>query len=336
MESVQEESNQELHENPEEPSSYSASHPSSAREDGEQPHEDISPDEPAETSPMVSPPPPPPPPQAIIPHSSDIAQMEAFLLVQQLKCDYYKKTFEKQSNTTLANQFETYSTLTHKDLDMLRTCWREGGRVPKFKFETIRITSVPTNVEVKEKELHVVVRTSNLPVARDSVTYVIGEFEFPLAGKEETVGEKAGRWLKNIKIEPKKLFCCPVDNSRQLDIVYSTTTKPFHDPDSYLVEYDRPMQFYVDKGRSRSFRRKFKPIKLNFFKKTSVINWDRKLGSVQVKIDSINDEATLNMRASIMNGRKMTEAVADIKVRVREPLVDKTPKTHEEKILVLT
>lgn len=273
----------------------------------------------------------------IVPHPTEFAQIEAYLQLQLQKCAYYKKIFEGQSNLSLAAKFETFHSITLRDLELLQRCWREGKGVPKFKFEPAKVTCVPTNVEMKERELHLVIKASNLPVADNSVTYVIAEFQFPLTGKEETIAESTGRWVRNVKIDPKNLMCCSgSDDPPQLDMVFSVSSKPFYDPNSNMVEYERPIKFFIDKGRSRTLKRKFKPIKLTFFEKTASIRCDKKIGTVNVKIDDINDEASLIVRSTIMNGRRSTNAVTDIKVRVREPLVDKTLKTYEEKLLVLT
>lgn len=56
---------------------------------------------------------------------------------------------------------------------------------------------------------------------------------------------------------------------------------------------------------------------------------------MQVKVDDINDDITIVKRLSIMDGRKQTEATATVRVRVREPLVEKTIRAHDEKLLLL-
>lgn len=271
----------------------------------------------------------------ITPHQSAFAQMESVLALQLEKCYFYKTYFERQGNISMVTRFSTLASLTSQDLSMLRSRWDEGGDLPKFKFDYVKMNCMPTNIDIKEKELQIAVKTSNLPVAENSMTYIIAEFEFPVA-KEETLAESIARWLHLVKIEPKNLFYCTSAYSRQLDIIYSTNIKPFFDPDSKLTEYDRALQFYVDKGKSRTLKRKFKPVKLTFYERTSFFRCDKQLGTAQIKVDAINEDVFIVSRSPIMNGRKQTEAFADIKVRVREPLVDKTVRAHKEKILVLT
>ena len=185
----------------------------------------------------------------ITPHDSAFAQMESFLQIQIDKCVFYKNIFQQQSNTSLTAKFQTFLSLTEKDIEMLRKTWKDGGRLPGYKFETIRVTCTPTNVDIKEKELQIVVKTSNLPVAYDARTYVIGQFEFPTTGQRESMTQAAHKWLKRLKIEPREFFCCSKQTTQQADIAYSTSVKPFYDTDSKLTEYTNPLTFFVDKGR---------------------------------------------------------------------------------------
>lgn len=277
------------------------------------------------------------PPSPVLNSPHHFTQMEAYLIAQLDKLDHYKNFFAKQENTTLANKFETLFNVTTNDLEIVRTTWQECGQLPRFAFERVQMTCVPTNVDVKERELMITVKISGLPVEENATIYVIGEFEYPLTGKQETLAESIGRWSHNIKIEPSKFFKCFTRNDRrQLDMIYSTDLLPFYEADSKQIHFDRALKFFVDKGKSRTLKRKFKPVKLTFYKRTNILSFDKKIGSVQIKIDAINDESTIMHRPHIMFERKRTDACVDIISRVREPLVDKSLRVHEEKVLVLT
>lgn len=262
-------------------------------------------------------------------------QIEDYLVKQIEKCDYFKDLFEKQNNSTMASKFAAYSVSTGKNLEILRASIKNGSRLPKYRFDLLSFNCIPTNVDVKEKELQIVVKTSQLdkdkPIAE---YYIIAEFSFPRPA--DTFGELINRWLHHVKIEPKNIIPCSGEKSKQLDIVYSTSSVPFTDPDSKSKEFDRPISFHIDKGRSRTLKRKFKLVKLTFYERRGFLRLDRKVGSVQIRIDSINDHATVVTRLPILNNRKPINAEADIKVRVREPLVDKTIRICEEKMLVLS
>lgn len=262
-------------------------------------------------------------------------QVEAKLMAQIDKCDYYRRYFEEQSNETLANKFAACMVNTSKDLELLRNCWHKNEKLPTHKFEILSFNCVPTNVEVKDKELQLIVKTLGLPVAEHAMIYVIGEFDFPVP-KDDTVTNSFLRNLHYARVEPKNILCCSRGPKCQLDKVYSTLIKPFTHPDSKYLEYNRPLSFFVEKGRSRTLKRKFKPIKLTFYEKKGPLRFDKKLGTVLINIDSINDEISSIIRMPVMDGRKQTEASAEVKVKVREALVNKTIRAHEEKLVMLS
>lgn len=269
-------------------------------------------------------------------NQTTFTQMEAYLVLQLERCNHYKSFFESQANDSMVNKFDALINSTTKDLEMLRKTVREGGQLPKFSFEIVPVTSTPINVDLKEKELKIEIKTSGLPVAEDSTTYIIAEFDFPITS-QETFADSIRRFVHGVRIEPKNLICCCLpEDTRQLDIIFSTTTKPFNDPESESTEYDRAIQLFVDKGKSRTLRRKFKPVKLTVYEKASIIRCDRRIGSVQIKVDGINDEAVIVSRHQLVDNRKQLEAAIDVRVKVREPLVDKSLRPHEEKILMLT
>lgn len=261
-------------------------------------------------------------------------QLENALSLQINKCDYYKKYFEEQNNPTLANKFAAYSMSGVKNLELLKLSWKNNEVLPKYKYEILNFSCLPVNVDVQDRELQLVVKTSNLPVTDNAQIYVMAEFFFP-SSKNETITESFARWIRNIKIEPKS--ACSDEKHRQLDMIYANPNfVPFNDPESKMMEFDRPLSFFIERGKSRTLKRKFKPIKLTFYEKTNFFRLDKKIGVVQVKIDDINDEISLVTRLPLMNGRKQTEASADIRVKIREPLVNKSIRAHEERILFLT
>ena len=268
-------------------------------------------------------------------NQTPFTQMEAYLLLQLERCKHYKSFFESQANASMVNKFDTLIKLTARDLEILRTSALEGSQVPNFTFEIVPMVGVPINVDVKEKELKIEVRVSSLPVAKDSTTYIIAEFDFARQG---TFADSIRRYMRAVSIDPKNLMncCCSSNCTRQLDVVFSTDIKPFNSPESKSIEFNRAIQFFVDKGQSRNQRRRFRPVKLTVYEKTSLFCRDRRIGSVQIRVDGINEDALIVSRHQLVDNRKQLDAMIDVKVKVREPLVDKSLRTHEEKILVLT
>lgn len=263
-------------------------------------------------------------------------QMETYLVNQINKCGHYKDYFDKQGDSTLSNKFATNLENSTRYLETLKTVQQSGDYLPQFTIENVECTCTPVNVDVREKELQVRVRT-NLAADKDALVYVIGEFSFPITGSsDDNLIGHANRWYRYLKIEPKNAICCSdVSGSRQLDLVYATKAPSFREPKSKLLEYERPLSFFVDKGKSRTLKRKFKPIKLIFYEQTNLLKFDKRLGSIQVKIDDINDDNTLIIKQTISCGRKAASAECEIEVKVREPLVNKSARKVEEQLLVL-
>lgn len=260
-------------------------------------------------------------------------QMESVLKLQAGQCAFYKSYFEQQSNEAMRQKFEAYEKCTIKYIDLLNQSYLKKEMLPAHKWEVVNFNCLPVNADVKDKEIQLIVKSSNLGVSNTADVYIVAEFEFPLP-KDEPIGTSFSRWLHHVRIEPK-LICCTNNDSRQLDIVKAIDVLPFDKPESKYTGYTRALSFFVDKGKSRTLKRKFKPVKLTFYEKKHMRK-DRKIGSVQIKIDQVNDVSTSVVRAYLMEGRRELEAVADVRIRVREPLVDKSIRAHEEKMLHLT
>lgn len=267
--------------------------------------------------------------------ASFFAQLEKALILQKDKCDHYKRYFEQQNDSTMAERLAAYSQSTCEDLETLKTLWKNNEILPKYRHETVNLNCLPINTDVKEKELQLTVKASNLPITNNAQFYIIAEFSFP-GSKDETLIDSFGRWIDSLKIEPKNLCICSEREPRQLDLIYANPEfVPFVDPEGGQIEFNKPISFFIERGKSRTLKRKFKPIKLTFYEKTNLFRCDKKFGMVQVKIDDINDEISIMTKQPIMNGRKQTEAVAEIGVKVREPLVNKSIRAHEEKLIYL-
>lgn len=263
-------------------------------------------------------------------------QMETLLNRQINQCEYYKKFFDEQSNVTMANKFAAYSLNSTKNLDLLKLSWKNNEMLPKYKFEHISFSCIPVNAYIRDKEVQITVKASNLPVPKGSVTYIIGEFEYPHS-KDEPMTDTITRWFRYSTIDPKNaVSCCTNADPRQLDSIYSSDIVPFTDPECKQTLFNRPLSFFIEKGKSKTLKRKFKLVRLTFYEKKDFFSFDKKIGTLQLKIDGINDDISIVTRQHIMDGRRPTEASVDMRVRVREALVNRSIRAHEEKLLLLT
>lgn len=264
-------------------------------------------------------------------------QMEQRLKQQIIKCQHYEKYFEEViQNPTLAQKFRTYALHTNEDLTYLKLKRENKDPVPRFKFEIMNFSCLPVNTEIEDKQVQIIVKSSKLPDDVDESThYIIAEFDYPYA-REETPLEAIRRWFRNTRISPSNFISCLAPDSKQYDMIHPIGRPAyFAHQESDAIKYSHPLTFYVEKGRSKSHRRKFKMVKLNFYQKTGLFEKDRRFGTAQFKIDRINDQIMVLERSYLQLGTKKLDTFVDLKVGVREPLTDKSIRSHEEKILVL-
>ena len=95
-------------------------------------------------------------------------------------CKRNKEYFLQLGDISTSSKFEKYTIDTRKDLDMLTVLWRNGHKVPSFKYETRTFSIVICNPEVTANEISVeVTKALDIPAKNDVDTYVRIEFPFP-------------------------------------------------------------------------------------------------------------------------------------------------------------
>lgn len=290
-----------------------------------------------------------------------IFKVESRLKNQLLKLNYYKQYFEQQNDTALVERLAELASTTTTHLELIEKCVKDGVQLPDTECETLELRCIPINLDVKEKELKISIQAKNLD-ASDAQIYVISEFFFP-PPSNETACEFCSRKLKEFKVQRLSIFT-NCFSKRQVDKTYSSDRIPAQEkqvptpvndhnnignndnsapgnkttidkPQSYeTILFEPALSFYIDKGRSKTFKRKFKPIKLTFFKSGCI--YDDLLGTVQFKIDEVNDWCTLDLDAPLKR-RLLAKGECSInaKVKVREALVEKEPRPIIEEILKL-
>lgn len=282
--------------------------------------------------------------------------MESKLKNQLLKLNHYKQYFEQKNDTALVEQLSQLASTTTNDLELIQKCASDGTELPEIETENLEFTAIPINLDVKEKELSISVQAKNLDNS-DASIYVIGEFSFP-PSTNETIYEFCSRKLKEFKVQPSSILT-NCFSKRQVDKTYSierisnsevTTTNNSDAKDdntdkstacnqdndrsqlSETIIFEPALSFFIDKGRSKTFKRKFKPIKLTFWKSGCL--FDNLLGTVQFKIDDVNDTCTLNLKTPLKR-RLLAQGECSIsaKIRVREALVDREARSIAQEII---
>lgn len=251
--------------------------------------------------------------------------VESRLRNQLLKLEFYKQYLEQQDDCSITERLTSLIDGTRKDLELLSNYSKQSEFISANHFtEQIEFKAVPTNPDLKDKELQIKVLANNLD-PNGSASYVVAEFVFP-PPTSETLGDYLTRRYKQFRVQPSSLFT-NVFHARQVDKAYSNTLY------ENRIIFNPITCFYIDNGRSRTFKRKFKPIKLTFWKSGCL--YDDMLGSVQFKIDEVSDQCTLSIRSQLKRRLRssVSECIIDVEVKVREPLVDKSARSITQEIL---
>lgn len=95
-------------------------------------------------------------------------------------CNRNKEYFLQLGDVSTASKFEKYAVDSRKDVDMIRARWRNGDRVPSYRYETRTISIALCNTEIGVNEVSVeVLKAIDLPGKNDIDPYVRVEFPFP-------------------------------------------------------------------------------------------------------------------------------------------------------------
>lgn len=265
-----------------------------------------------------------------------LPQLVTRLENQLLKLEHYKKVFTQQGDDSWVEKFENLIGRTTQDLELLRKCHEDNQVPPKHSYEYVEFDAMPVNPDVKDKELKIAVRAKNLQSSElesiDKQIYVIAEFGFPMPSGGGFL-ECLARALRQFFIRPSTI--CPGSNRAcQVDKAYSINTVTLEEPTSSYIQFEPNLTLYIDKGKSKTHKRKFKPIKLTFWQKRCL--YDKMIGTLQFKVDDVNDISTLVIRSQMKKKlRTQPDTPVDIQVKVREPLVEKNARPIKEKILFL-
>ncbi|ESO05589.1 hypothetical protein HELRODRAFT_191334 [Helobdella robusta] len=193
---------------------------------------------------------------------------------------------------------------SRKDLESLKNAFQHSDPVPRFHYETRQFSVVHCCPELGDNDLEVtVVRGLNFNPpsgysAADLHTYVRYEFPFP-------------------------------DTPQTGD---TPAIKGTNSP-----EFNHVTKLEVNR-KSRSFLRLLKSsktFKMDVYYKRGFLKADKILGSVQIKLQPLEDKCIYHETYDLMEGRKAVGGKLEVKLRVRDPFVNKQVEEAREKWLVI-
>lgn len=267
-----------------------------------------------------------------------VQQMELILTNQFMRLDSYRKFFMDLGDEELTKRFSILLTKTSASLDQLKSSSRGNQEIPKYSYDAFEFIAMPVNPDLRDRELRVSISMTGLQGGElediDSQMYVVAEFDFP-PDPEETYYDYVHRKFRQFSLKPSTIIIPNSDGPFQIFKASSIRLKPFDNPNNEMLKFEPPISFYIEKSKAKTLKRKFKPLKLTFYKKCCIS--DKKVGKIQFKIDEVNDESTLNLESTLKKRRFRLRGDANVEaeVRVREPLVEKEPRPLRERFLLL-
>ncbi|KRT80654.1 C2 domain containing protein [Oryctes borbonicus] len=200
------------------------------------------------------------------------------------------------------NRFENLALNVTRDLDLVRLARRTpGSPIPKFHYEQKEFSVVKTLTELNDNDLELtIVRGINYNCSnpKDIDTYVKFEFPYP---QEEPVKDR------------------------------TSTVKDTNNPE-YNYTFTLPIQ-----RTARTCLRVFKrhSVKFEIYSKGGFLRSDTLLGTVSVKLQPLETQCEIHDSYYLMDGRKKVGGKLEVKMRVRNPLLNKQVEQLSEKWLVL-
>lgn len=251
----------------------------------------------------------------ILVHHSDVqisekseqvyTQLTKLLKEQHEKCVTYSKQFTHMGNVAETTKFEKMGEQCNKSLEVLKLAQNRGLEPPKHHFEertyrTVRIFPDLTSTDM----IVMIVRGMNLPAPSGVATsdldaYV--KFEFPYPSTDQPQKHKTS--------------------------VVKNTNNP---------EYNQSFKLNINRNH-RGFRRvvQSKGLKLEVLHKGGFLRSDKPVGAAHLKLEKLESESEVREIIEVMDGRKNTGGLLEVKVRLREPLSGQDLQTITERWLVL-
>jgi len=191
-----------------------------------------------------------------------------------------------------------------RDLLMLRQAAKRQQSVPRFHYETKSFPSMDICPDIPEDELELtIVRViqAKMPSGYedgDAFIFVHYEFAFPVESPQ----------------------------SGKTKVINGTSSPVFSD--KFSLRIDR---------KARPLLRTIKRygIKFEVFQKGGFLRSDKLLGTCDCKLSTLESSSQLHESLDLMDGRKQIGGKLEVKIRIREALVEKKMSIVREKWLII-
>ncbi|RUS89573.1 hypothetical protein EGW08_002691 [Elysia chlorotica] len=226
-------------------------------------------------------------------------------LVRQIRlCVANTQHYQKLGDVPAAAKFQKLEQNCRRDLESLKSAYRHADPAPRFHYETRSFSMVQSNTELGDADMELTIVRGiqyNLPSGyseKDMDTCVKYEFAFP-TDEPQTGG--------------------------------TGTVK-----DTVNPEYNETFRLQINRKSKGLFRFvERKGIKLEIFIKRGFFKGDKLLGTVNVKLQPLENKCTVHDSYDLMDGRKTVGGKLEVKLRIRDPLKTKQVEEVKEKWLVI-
>ncbi|KAK3706678.1 hypothetical protein RRG08_009313 [Elysia crispata] len=226
-------------------------------------------------------------------------------LVRQIRlCVANAQHYQKLGDVPAAAKFQKLEQNCRRDLESLKSAYRHADPAPRFHYETRSFSMVQSNTELGDADME--------------LTIVRGiQYKLPSGYSE-----------KDMDTSVKYEFAFPTDEPQTGG---TGTVK-----DTVNPEYNETFRLQINRKSKGLFRYiERKGIKLEIFIKRGFFKGDKLLGTVNVKLQSLENKCTIHDSYDLMDGRKTVGGKLEVKLRIRDPLKTKQVEEVKEKWLVI-
>ncbi|CAG5048343.1 unnamed protein product [Parnassius apollo] len=232
----------------------------------------------------------------------DILERLQQQLTAQLKlCLANRDHCKAMGHVADTNRFENLATSVKQDLDVVMVAKSLGQNPPKFHYENRDFSVVQCNTDLNEKDLELTIVRGiayNVPNPKDVDTYVRFEFPYP----------------------------------QEAPVIDRTSTVK----DSNSPQYDAVFTLPIQRS-ARPCLRVFKRhgIKFEVYSKGGWFSRDALLATAAVKLAPLETQVTLHDAFPLMDGRRPAGGSLEVKLRVRNPLLQQQVERSSHRWLVI-
>ncbi|XP_065164524.1 coiled-coil and C2 domain-containing protein 1-like isoform X2 [Atheta coriaria] len=231
-----------------------------------------------------------------------ISRLESQLTKQLKTCLSTRDHFKAIGDIAGMNRFEHLALTVTKDLDVVRIAKRtNSSAIPKFHYEKRDYSIVKSFTDLNDNDLELLIARGinyNCANPKDIDTYV--KFEFPNPNDE----------------------------------IYRDKTATVKDTNN--PEYNSQYSLSFQRG-ARPWMRIFKrhAIKFEVYSKGGFLRSDTLLGTVTVKLQPLETQCEIHDSFDLMDGRKKVGGKLEVRLRLRDPLLNREVQQLSERWLVV-